>query len=288
MKTNGEIIPGQIVKAYIYGDTVELSSTNINNVQPILVLPNHHYLVIATGKVKQMKTDTISRKDNLASVKRTMKKLRRLISANFTGGSDQLWVTLTYANNVSACHASDTGIVYQNFKILMQRVRRKIRKLEYIAVIEPQASGRWHLHVLFKTADGSPLYVANAKMAKLWGKGFTSTKRLSAQDNIAAYVMAYVSNLRLNNGITKKDVKGARLYLYPKGVRIYRRSRGIVDPMTITTTKSKLSKHFDLDEHNKRAFYERTFTTKNDHRKIVTQTEFYNRKEINEDGKGDN
>lgn len=278
---------GQVVTAYVYGNTIEITSRNNHYVQSIVVLPQHQYLVIETGEIKVMDTKGMSRKDNLSSIKRTMRQLRRLISANFSGGKDELWVTLTYSKNINAKHQDDTKIVYRDFKSFIRKVRSKIGKIEYITVLEPQASGRWHMHVLFKTNDNSRLYVKNSVMEKLWGKGFTSTKRLSNRDNVAAYVMAYVTNLRIDNGMSKKrDIKGARIYLYPKGTKIYRRSKGIVDPKTIkATTKRKLNKVYKLTKENKRGAYEQVFVIKSKNKKIVTQTEFFEKKSIN---KGEN
>lgn len=287
MKTNKMIKLGQVVTAYIYGNTIEITSSNNHYVQSIVVLPQHQYLVIETGEIKVMDTKGMSRKDNLSSIKRTMRQLRRLISANFSGGKDELWVTLTYSKNINAKHQDDTKIVYRDFKSFIRKVRSKIGKIEYITVLEPQASGRWHMHVLFKTNDNSRLYVKNSVMEKLWGKGFTSTKRLSNRDNVAAYVMAYVTNLRIDNGMSKKrDIKGERIYLYPKGTKIYRRSKGIVDPKTIkATTKRKLNKVYKLTKENKRGAYEQVFVIKSKNKKIVTQTEFFEKKSIN---KGEN
>lgn len=287
MKTNKMIKLGQVVTAYVYGNTIEITSRNNHYVQSIVVLPQHQYLVIETGEIKVMDTKGMSRKDNLSSIKRTMRQLRRLISANFSGGKDELWVTLTYSKNINAKHQDDTKIVYRDFKSFIRKVRSKIGKIEYITVLEPQASGRWHMHVLFKTNDNSRLYVKNSVMEKLWGKGFTSTKRLSNRDNVAAYVMAYVTNLRIDNGMSKKrDIKGARIYLYPKGTKIYRRSKGIVDPKTIkATTKRKLNKVYKLTKENKRGAYEQVFVIKSKNKKIVTQTEFFEKKSIN---KGEN
>lgn len=287
MKTNKMIKLGQVVTAYIYGNTIEITSSNNHYVQSIVVLPQHQYLVIETGEIKVMDTKGMSRKDNLSSIKRTMRQLRRLISANFSGGKDELWVTLTYSKNINAKHQDDTKIVYRDFKSFIRKVRSKIGKIEYITVLEPQASGRWHMHVLFKTNDNSRLYVKNSVMEKLWGKGFTSTKRLSNRDNVAAYVMAYVTNLRIDNGMSKKrDIKGARIYLYPKGTKIYRRSKGIVDPKTIkATTKRKLNKVYKLTKENKRGAYEQVFVIKSKNKKIVTQTEFFEKRSIN---KGEN
>lgn len=48
-----------------------------------------------------MNTNTKNRIDNIKTIKITMKELRRLISHNFTGGANQLWITLTYKENIT-------------------------------------------------------------------------------------------------------------------------------------------------------------------------------------------
>ena len=270
----------QKVIAYVYGSTIEFSANNANTRRTIVVLPEHKYLDLRTMKVHKMNTGSSSRVDNLSSVKRTMQQLRRLIAANYQGGDDQLWVTLTYAHNVSARNQGDTKVVYRDFKVFIQRLRQCIMRIEYISVLEPQLSGRWHIHVLLKSSDGSQLVIPNSQMAKLWRKGFTSTKRLSEADNVASYVMAYVSNLKTTKGMKK----GARLHLYPKGVRIYRRSRGIVTPIKILANKAEIMAQYNIRESDKRAYYERSFIAKNGS-EVVTQTEFFNKKEVDYDVK---
>ncbi|MDC2839235.1 replicative protein [Limosilactobacillus mucosae] len=278
MKVDNEINKETVVKAYLYGSTVELSTSNINNhQQSVLVIPGHRYVDLATGEVKKMNTDSDSRVGNLSSVKRTMHSLRRLIVNNFSGGNDQLWVTLTYGVNINAHNFNDTKVVYKDFKYFIAKLRKENGQLDYIAVIEPQLSGRWHLHVLLKTSDGDELYVPNSIVQKLWGKGFTKTKRLSKSDNVAAYVMAYLSDLKVNSGNQKVNAKGARLYMYPKGIRIYRRSKGIKDPITTTDLKQRLLNQYNLSDEDRQATYERSFITK-DGKKIVNKSEFYDMK----------
>lgn len=149
MKADSEIDKNAVVKAYLYGDTVELSTSNINNhQQSILVISDHRYVDLTTGEIKQMNTNANSRVGNLSSVKRTMHSLRRLIANNFDGGNDQLWITLTYGVDINAHNLNDTKVVYQDFKNFISKLRKVKGRLEYIAVIEPQLSGRWHLHLL--------------------------------------------------------------------------------------------------------------------------------------------
>lgn len=236
---------GQIVKSYRYGDTLEMTTSNGNHEKKIMVLPNRKYMILDTGEVKDMDTSAENRQDNLRSVKMTMRKLRRLVAHNFRGGKKELWLTLTYRD-----HIIDPIVAYRDFKVFIKRLRKKYGCLEYIAVIEPQASGRWHYHILLKTLDDRTLNIPNKKMEELWGHGFTTTKRLKCSDKIGNYVLAYVSNLELpqsDNNTEKKYIKGARLYLYPKGIRIYRCSKGIDKPIEETGCKENIMRKNGID-----------------------------------------
>ena len=284
MKDNSKSINDETeVKAYVYGDTIELSANNIPYTQYILVISGHRYVNLKSGEICYMDTSGSRRTSNLSSIKRSMKNLRRIITANCSGGENELWVTLTYSHNVNALHAGDSKIVYNDFKIYMQKVRKLFGNVQYVCILEAQLSGRWHLHVLMKRIDGERFYVHNSLMYKLWSHGFTKTRRLSSSNNIAAYVMAYVSNLMVDSNSSKKRIiKNARLWMYPKGTRIYRRSKYIKDPTVEKTTKKEIKKRYNLTDKCKRGFYERKFSTKYE-REIITQTEFFDRKSKNAD-----
>lgn len=238
-----DIPNSKTVKAYIYGGTVEMTTANGLQEQTIKVIEGKRYVNLETGEIKEMNTENTTRQDNLKSTKITMKRLRRLVSHNFTGGKNQLWLTLTYAE-----HVTDTIKVYNDFKSFIRKIRSRFGHVEYISVIEPQASGRWHLHVLMK--NDTELTIPNKILAQLWGKGFTKTKRLRSSDKVGNYLVAYLSNLQLDSPKSsdkKAIVKGARLHMYPKGVRIYRTSRGIEKPLEVTTTKKELMETYKIN-----------------------------------------
>lgn len=225
------------VKAYKYGDTLELTNTVGSSIPAIKVLPNKEYLVMSTGEIKTMNTDSENRSQNLKSIKRTMKKLRRLIANNFHGGKNELWITLTFRE-----HITDPKEAYELFDKFMKRLKYRYKNLAYISVIEPQASGRWHYHVLLKNTLGERLYIKNSELEKIWGNGFTKVKRIKESDKVANYLMAYLTDLDLEEENeegekTKKLEKGLRLHLYPKGIRIYRASRNIKKVDTRTDYK---------------------------------------------------
>ena len=237
-----QIEHSKVVKSYVYGNTVEITTANGQQEQTIKVIEGKRYVNLETGEIHDMDTSNNSRFDNLKSTKQTMKKLRRIIAHNFTGGENQLWITLTYRE-----HVINPEVVYKDFKAFIRRIRHSFGHVEYIAVIEPQASGRWHLHVLLK--NDSELTIPNNDLAKMWVKGFTKTKRLRRAAKVGNYLIAYLSNLQIGDegSENKAIVKGTRLYMYPKGIRIYRTSRGIEKPLEVTTTKGEIMETYKIN-----------------------------------------
>ena len=278
------------VKAYFYGSTIELTN-GVGPKEPrTKVIKGHRYVVLENGEIKNMNQESEKRTDNLDSVRRTMKRLRRLIGANFVSNEinrkDQLWITLTYREDVNATDKNSPEIVYKDFKRFIRKLREKYNPtIEYIAVLEPQASGRWHLHVLMKTMNNSKLYIPNSDIENLWGKGFTSTKRLKNSDNVSAYVMAYVSNVEIDlkssdkgKANSKKVIKGGRLSFYPKGIRIYRRSRNLVDPKIQKGQKREVLSLKAREKLYKPKVYIRNLKNRYG-KQIKIKTEFYTKRE---------
>lgn len=217
------------------------------------------YLNVNTGEVKEYQ-HTDNRAQNIGNVKRTLRQIRLLVNANVLDVKNILWVTLTYAENMT-----DTEKLYHDFKNYVLRLyrwcgRNGYQKPEYICVVEPQGRGAWHCHVFLIWPTKAPFMDNNTVMEKLWPYGWTKTKKLNDVDNIGAYFSAYLADIPLeeaeklpeeefqrmkknavvlksyeDNGKTIKDkkfIKGGRLYLYPTGMSILRHSKGIKNPST--------------------------------------------------------
>ena len=285
MSHKKEIAPESPVTAHIYGDTIELS-TALGGTPVMQKLNRDEMVNRVTGEISEIHHIT-SRADpkNYESLRSTFKRLRRLIGANFSGGYNELWCTLTYKSSPM----TDPKRLYADFKRMMRRLRKLTRKdLAYIVIIEPQASGSLHAHLLLKTIDGSRLYIANKVLAAAWGQGFVNVRRLSNADNVAAYVMAYVSDVDLNNlegdfnktaKTPKKIIKGGRLGLYPIGMQIYRRSRhGIVQPAKFKGRKKDIKQKYQIADVLPE--YYRSFDVKHheDGETFTIETEYYSQK----------
>lgn len=280
-----EIDPKSLVTAHAYGDTLELS-TALGGTPVMTKISRDEMANRETGEITEIHHIT-SRADpkNYESLRATFKRLKRLIGANFRGGYSELWCTLTYRDSPM----TDSKKLYADFKRFMRRLRTITgKKLAYIVIIEPQASGSLHAHLLLKTIDNSRLYIANKVLAAAWGQGFVNVRRLSNADNVAAYVMAYVSDVDLNNlegdfnktaKTPKKIIKGGRLGLYPIGMQIYRRSRhGIVQPAKFKGRKKDIKQKYQIADVLPE--YYRSFDVKHheDGETFTIETEYYSQK----------
>lgn len=282
---NKSIDDDHLVTAHLYGDTVEISTAVGGN--PVMRrYDKDHMFNVKTGEIKKVHHIT-SRADpkNYESLRATFKKLKRLIGANFGDFlplRSQLWLTLTYRESPM----TDGKRLYSDFKKFIRRLRSITGKyLAYIVVIEPQASGSLHAHLLLKTLDGSRLYLSNAVVAKAWGQGFVNVRRLKDGDNVSAYLMAYLTDVDLNNleGETntkeekKSIVKGGRLGLYPIGLQIYRRSKkGIRKPEKLRGKKQEIMGKTKL--FNSAPDYYKKFDMMRSDEPFEIEVEFYSRK----------
>ena len=199
-------------------ETVELEKMS-GFVMRYRKLSQNKMVDIMTGEIIEVENSK-NRGEQLWSLGSSIRRLRMIINANFFGEPNELFITMTYAENMQ-----DIKRLYRDFKNFYDRLKRRYKeyKFEYINAIEPQLRGAWHIHLLLKAMNVQYLYIPNDEIAELWRYGFTKTKRIENVDNIGAYLSAYLTNL-------EDGGKGARLYLYPPGMNLYRCSRGIKRP----------------------------------------------------------
>ena len=207
-----------------------------------------------------------------------------LINANFLGGKNQLFVTLTYKDSPMR----DSDRLYNDFKAFIKRLRKKMGVyIAYLVVIEPTAKGGWHAHCLMKRLDGKTFYLKNAEMASLWAQGFVNVRRIKQSDNLARYLSAYLGDIDLNNlddevkdkKAPKNIIKGGRLGFYPIGMRIYRTSRkGIKKPLKVKGFKEEIEEKYDLSK-SKPTFYKSFDILDNNLNFRTIEVEYYSRKD---------
>lgn len=228
-KSDGFDIPSNgLVKEISYGENIKevvyIHSIS-HSLEQYRKISKSQVVNIDTGEIIECDVSS-TREDNLVSLRRSIKRLRDLINCNFDGADNELFITLTYRENMT-----DYRRLYVDFKKFFQKLKRRYSDIEfrYISVVEPQERGAWHIHLLLKALSRDYLFIDNdSVISQLWGHGFTKTKRLNVVDNVGAYLTAYLTDLVDDEGRKKK---GARLYLYPAGVNIYRCSRNCRRPV---------------------------------------------------------
>lgn len=194
LKKARKIHEGQVVRVTCMNHIVEILSLAIepNALMKIRKLDKYRYVDLETGEIHEYNVSE-NRGDNIAGLKETFRKLRHLINNNFIGAANELFITLSYAENVT-----DTKRLYQDFDVFMKRFKRKYHDIDYLSIVEPQGRGAWHCHVLVRFNSLNKVYVSNNDIiAPMWSHGFTKTKSLRDVDNIGAYLNAYLSDVEV-------------------------------------------------------------------------------------------
>lgn len=247
------IQPDKLVKVTDMGHIKEIMCVNNLSLSPppITKIDRDLYMLDITGEVKEYQ-HTENRSQNVDNLRRTFKRIRHIINYNFSGGCNELAFTLTYADNMT-----DSKRLYFDFDRFMKKLRYYYGKdIDYFSVVEPQGRGAWHCHVLLRFNSFDKIYIPNEEIARMWGQGFVTVKAIRKDvDNLGAYLSAYLGDIELTpenkkvvaeccpygtgqyeiktvevDGVEKRFIKGGRLHLYPTGMNIYRKSRGIKIP----------------------------------------------------------
>lgn len=226
---NKPILDHQEVTYYSLGNVVEVVGVERPSTgPPIKRISKDEFVWMDTGEIGQYEHAT-TKADAIESLKRTLAAGRRIICKNFSGGPSETFMSLTYAENMT-----DTKKAYEDFKRIMKKVREEYGSMEYIVALEPQERGAWHMHTLIKSDDGRPFRIDAKWLYKAWNKGRVHLRPIDDIDNAGAYLTGYLANLESPDGEVesagKRYKKGARLKLYPAGMRIFRYSKGIQKP----------------------------------------------------------
>jgi len=275
-QVNVIIEPNDIVTVTTMNHLTEIQHMKkMNTKATIRKINKDEYINLETGEIKRFEHSE-NRSESYNSLRQTFKKIRYLINTNFTGEKNELFLTLTYAENMT-----DTKRLYLDMDKFIKRIRYKYKKqsdIDYLAVIEPQGRGAWHVHLLLKFNSLKAVFIPSNELSELWGHGYVKIERIKDVDNIGAYLSAYLADVELTNetmwrgmeenrkvvekeinGEKKHFIKGGRLHMYPPGMNLYRKSKGIIFPerkkMTYKNAKKIVgsaephySKRYDIEQ----------------------------------------
>ena len=225
---------------------LDITFTELKPKSNIKKLNKNEYIKLSTGELKEF---NYTNKKNIDSLSKTIKHIREIIRCNFNGEKNEIFLTLTYKENMQ-----DTEKLYLDFKKFIMKLKYKFKyyKFEYIAIVEPQERGAWHLHILLKAINQKSLFLEQGMLLKMWGHGGVFVERIKKNiDDLGTYFGAYFTDLLDEN--SKQRKKSARLHLYPKGFKFYRTSRGIKKPEVFYTQYKK------IEEQGYRKTYSKTY-----------------------------
>lgn len=292
-KNHVVISPDDIVTVTNMNHLTEIQHMKkMNSKATIQKLNKDEYVNLSTGEIKEYK-HIENRSESYNSLRQTFKKIRYLINNNFTGRKNELFLTLTYAENMT-----DTNRLYTDAKKFMMKLRYKYKNvsdIDYLSVVEPQGRGAWHIHMLIRFNALNSVFLPSDELADLWGHGYVTIERIQHVDNIGAYLSAYLSDVELTSdnffkafeegreiiekevdGEKKKFVKGGRLHMYPTGMNLYRKSKGIAYPERKKMTYKNAKKIVGSAQPH----YSNTYEIQSDDFENTIQFEQYNSKRL--------
>lgn len=205
-----------------YSKIVHIQNSNSDDSNssqsPVIIKKSKtEYLDTRTGEIKQYNLD---KPTDIKDIRKKLNKYNEIVLCNFAGGRNELFVTLTCSDDVQDIDTIKR--YYNNFKAKLKR-RNQYKTLEYIALFEQTAEGRWHIHLFMKYPDNMILKIPYQELKSLWGKG-----------NV--YIIQNLNTMQnLNHSADKKQERLERFTKFPKGKRMYYCSKGIQHP-----TKEKL------------------------------------------------
>lgn len=221
------------------------------------------------GEICEYGEHAKNRKDNYRNILKAVKKCKDLINTNFYGEKNELFVTLTYKENMK-----NPKKLYNDLKNFIRNLKKYLRNQEllYILVVEPQGRGAWHAHILIKNLSWSnkqvQWYIPKNKIEELWAKkGFVKVEKIDTIDDIGSYLSTYLTNL-------KQGKKNSRLHLYPNGINIYRYSRNCQKPKiikneTFLNALEYLKKYWNLEVLPEPIYAYTTFLSTDDNYEIA-------------------
>lgn len=212
--------------------------TTVQSSEKVKRIDKETYLDPNTNEVKEYNRNT-ERTQNESTFYRTRRELNWLILNNFSGGNQELFLTLTYNEPVQNPFELAT-----DFRNYMKRINSYFKaqySFDYVVIREPHMSGSWHMHVMLRCDDEITPEI-KAILTERWDNGTAHTQSIVQVNKLAAYLTSHLTHLVIDeNGedsvmvdyssmTTKTIMKNARLDLYPMRFRIYSSSKNIRKP----------------------------------------------------------
>lgn len=206
-------------KVFICGNKIYIKSIKTKrSINPTTVnVGNDLYCNRITGETKPKNKKTC-RKVNME----VFFTIKRIIEANFCGGNNELFITLTYS-----CVMRDTEKFQKDFKAFWRKLHRKYPNCEFLRIAELHKNKGLHIHLLIKDMVNKSLFISTDELNEMWGNGSVNVKCIKSVEALANYFIPS------KNASEKARNKFNLLKDYPAGFNIYSKSKGIYVPKSI-------------------------------------------------------
>lgn len=200
------------------------------------------YYVPSSEEFRPYRDKSLTKGDNLDSVRKSFNRLKALINCNYDMPDQIRYITLTYAENMQ-----DNDRLRKDLQPFFRKMHKVYGDFEYIYVKEQQGRGAWHVHMVLFFPGPAP-YMPNTDddhpVRDMWGHGFVNVQGFSNDiNNLGNYLCAYLTDDKA------ESKKGGRLVNYESGIRLYNCSRGVRRPVSAPVTYPEYLE-FVTDEEN--------------------------------------
>lgn len=170
------------VTSYVDGKTKVTHVKTKNNNLAKYRRQNGQIINKVTGEIIEYEVPKFKTDKN---IKRAIKEtVKPLLENNFRGGSNELFVTLTFKSEMD-----DFNELTKYFNKFWCRLKYKYKNLDLCCLVvkEMQQTRRsWHLHLILKEQNNKYLYIPNNEMEKIWKYGITKVSRIYREERYRA------------------------------------------------------------------------------------------------------
>lgn len=152
---------------------------------------------------------------SIKDIKRKVRKYEELVLYNFTGGRNELFITLTCNDKIT-----DISVIKNRYNKFLERLKKDYKDIECLALYETTANSYWHIHLFIKYVNTSKvLTIPHDKLFNYyWSYG-------------AVHIIRNFNTFKnLGHSKDSRQEKIERLTEFPKGCRMYSKTRGIKTP----------------------------------------------------------
>ncbi|MFR2533691.1 MAG: hypothetical protein ACLTF2_08660 [Clostridia bacterium] len=166
-------------------------------------------------RVDEIKYYDLDKPVSIKDVKRKVRKYEEIVMYNFQGGKNELFITLTCRDKIT-----DLKVIKDRYKEFLKNIQTDYKDLECIALFETTSNSYWHIHLFLKYVDTSKVLTIPHQdlLNKYWTYG-------------AVHIIRNFNTFKsLGHSKDSRQEKLERLTNFPKGCRMYMKTRGIKTP----------------------------------------------------------